>query len=79
MNSLDTRQVFVALAEMRTVPETQPAPRGVFYSADGGAAWRPLAGAPQDELSVQLLMDPASPRYIFGATGEHAWRANVRE
>ena len=79
VNPLDTRQVFVALAEMGSLPETQPAPRGVFYSADGGVTWQALEGAPQDEMSVQLLMDPSSPRYVFGATGEHAWRANVRE
>ncbi len=79
INPLDAREVYVALALAVGTTEVHHAPLGVFYSRDGGATWRALDSAPMDQVTTQLLVDTTSPRYLFGATEDHAWRANIHQ
>lgn len=78
VNPKNSRQIYVALAST-TARLLPAAPLGIYASTDGGNTWSFLPDSPRDYVTTRLSLDPAAPKYLFGATGVGTWRYTLSD
>jgi hypothetical protein len=67
--SQSAQQIYMALGVTVGTSQLHTTPLGIFRSDDGGETWVAI-----DYLSTRLIIDPATPNYLYGLTEVGAWQ-----
>jgi len=73
INPGNPQEIYIALASIGA-ENGQEDSLGIFASRDGGTTWQPVSKSPDWAVTRKLILDPATPGFLYGLTDAAPYR-----